>query len=88
MPTAHDVSAQQGGQDRGPGNALSGVPDSRESAATVLGSYREMPGLSLHISQAARLFGLHRPTCEKVLEDLVRAGELRRRPDGQYARGQ
>jgi hypothetical protein len=50
----------------------------------ILGTYREMPGLSLHLNQAARLFGLHTPTCEIVLEDLVRAGRLRRRLDGQY----
>jgi hypothetical protein len=50
----------------------------------ILGTYREMPGLSLHLNQAARLFGLQTATCETVLEDLVRAGRPRRRFDGQY----
>jgi hypothetical protein len=43
-----------------------------------------MPGLSLHLNQAARLFGLRGTTCQIVLEDLVRRGSLRRGEDGQY----
>jgi hypothetical protein len=50
----------------------------------ILGTYREMPGLSLHLSQAARLFGIRRSTCQVVLDDMVRAGSLRRAQDGQY----
>jgi len=50
----------------------------------IAGTYGEMPGLRLHLEQAARLFGLQRGTCEVVLEDLVRAGRLRRSNDGQY----
>lgn len=51
----------------------------------ILGMYREMPGLTLHLSQAARLFGLKARTCRVVLEDLVNAAHLRRTEDGQYA---
>jgi DNA-binding response OmpR family regulator len=52
--------------------------------AMILGMFREMPGLSLHLHQAARLFGLREQTCRIVLDDLVRAGRLRRSADGQY----
>jgi hypothetical protein len=51
---------------------------------TIVGNYREMPGLSLHLAQAARLFGVSAPACQVVLDDLVRAGQLRRDSDGQY----
>jgi hypothetical protein len=54
----------------------------------ILGTFREMPGLSLHMNQAARLFGLRRDTCEVVLEDLVAQGRLRRASDGQFVSGQ
>lgn len=46
--------------------------------------YREMPGLCLHLGQAARLFGLRTTICQLVLDDLVRQGRLRRANDGQY----
>jgi len=50
----------------------------------IVGAYREMPGLSLHLSQAARLFGVKPVTCQVVFDDLVEGGELRRTSDGQY----
>jgi DNA-binding IclR family transcriptional regulator len=53
----------------------------------ILGTYREMPGLSLHLNQAARLFGMRRSTCEIVLEALVAEGRLRKAADGQYQYG-
>ena len=49
-----------------------------------MGSYQEMPGLSLHLNQAARLFGVHLEACRAVFDDLVRGGQLRRIHDGQY----
>lgn len=52
--------------------------------AMIRGMYREMPGLSLHLPQATRLFGLPDTTCQIVLDDLVRRGALRRAHDGQY----
>ncbi len=54
----------------------------------ILGTFREMPGLCLHMNQAARLFGLRRNTCEVILEDLVAQGKLRRAADGQFISGQ
>jgi hypothetical protein len=53
---------------------------------TILGSYREMPGLCLRLEQAARLFDLSLETCRAVLDDLVRARHLRRDARGQYIR--
>jgi hypothetical protein len=53
---------------------------------TILGSYREMPGLCLRLEQAARLFDLSRETCRVVLDDLVRAHHLRLDARGQYVR--
>jgi DNA-binding IclR family transcriptional regulator len=50
----------------------------------VLGTFREMPGLSLQLNQAARLFGVHPTTCQVVFDDLVALGRLRRSHDGQY----
>jgi len=59
-------------------------PPRRELVATILGLYREMPGLTLHLKQAARLFGVGPAACRVVLDDLVRRGPLRKMPDGQY----
>ena len=66
----------------------SAEPSRAELVAMILGTFREMPGLSLHMNQAARLFGLRRGTCEVVLEDLVAQGKLRRASDGQFVVGQ
>jgi hypothetical protein len=52
--------------------------------STIIGTFREMPGLCLDLNQAARLFGLPASTCEVILRDLVAQGTLRRAPDGQY----
>lgn len=69
-------------------DGVHGEPRRTELVARILGCYQEMPGLSLRLDQAARLFGLRTRTCEIVLEDLVRAGRLRRGPDGRYLRGE
>jgi hypothetical protein len=65
-------------------DAVNGEPSRSRLVALVLGTYAEMPGLSLHLNQAARLFGLREGTCEVVLDDLVNEGRLRRSRDGQY----
>ena len=59
-------------------------PVRAELVAMVLGTYREMPGLCLHLNQAARLFGVRAITCEVLFNDLVALGRLRRSHDGQY----
>jgi two-component system, cell cycle response regulator DivK len=59
-------------------------PQRKSLEAMIRGTYREMPGLSLSLPQAARLFGLREQTCRIVLDDLVGSGALRRSADGQY----
>jgi hypothetical protein len=61
-------------------------PSRLQLEVMITGTYREMPGLSLHLGQAARLFGLRPAMCEVVLDDMVRGGFLRRADDGQYKR--
>jgi hypothetical protein len=50
----------------------------------VVGMYREMPGLRLHLRQAVRLFGVAPQVCRAVFDELVTTGELHRMEDGQY----
>jgi hypothetical protein len=65
---------------------VEGEPPRRQLQTMILSAYAEMPGLCLHLNQAARLFGLRFSTCRVVLDDLVREGQLRRVHGGQYAR--
>jgi hypothetical protein len=48
----------------------------RALEARVSAEFREMPGLVLTVGQAARLFGLEIPRCERVLSALVGRGVL------------
>jgi hypothetical protein len=50
----------------------------------VRGEYREMPGLRLTFAQACRLWQVDPPTCEMLLEQLVRETFLRKTLDGAY----
>jgi DNA-binding IclR family transcriptional regulator len=50
----------------------------------IVGTFREMPGMRLNVSQAVRLFGVAPATCRALLEDLVRSGELCKARDGHY----
>ena len=50
----------------------------------IRGEYREMPGLSLSVPQASRLWQLDRATCEAALHALVREHFLRQMQDGAY----
>jgi hypothetical protein len=52
----------------------------------VVGEYLEMPGLSLTVPQARRLWGLDAKKCEELLEHLVGQHFLRRTPRGLYVR--
>jgi hypothetical protein len=53
----------------------------------VESEYREMPGLSLTVPQAARLWGLDSATCAVVLTTLLERQVLRRTAIGTYLRG-
>jgi len=52
----------------------------------IRGEFREMPGLTLTVAQARRLWSLDPSTCSAVLSELVEAGFLCRRADGAYGR--
>lgn len=67
-----------------PRGGVHGEPARVHLRTLILGTYAEMPGLSLTLPQAARLFGLREVTCRTVLADLVREGRLRQSADGQY----
>lgn len=52
----------------------------------VRGEFREMPGLTLTLAQAVKLWSLDLTTCADVLTSLVTAGYLCRRADGAFCR--
>jgi hypothetical protein len=52
----------------------------------VRGEFREMPGLTLTLAQARRLWSLDTATCTEVLSQLVNSGFLCRRRDGAFCR--
>ena len=54
--------------------------------ARIRGEFREMPGLSLTIDQACRLWGCDAVTCRHVIDMLVAAGPLRWSRDGRLIR--
>ena len=55
-------------------------------AERVRDEFREMPGLTLTLAQARRLWSLDASTCTEVLSNLVEAGFLARRADGAFCR--
>ncbi len=52
----------------------------------VRSEFEEMPGLRLTLAQARLLFGLEVGCCQRVLDELVRAGFLVRTREHQYGR--
>ena len=58
------------------GGPISSDTDAEPLIARVVGEYRDMPGLSLTVRQAQRLFGLDAITCQRVLDSLVEVGHL------------
>lgn len=52
----------------------------------VRAEYQEMPGLSLTLSQAQRLWSLERRTCEALLRTLIDSQFLRRTDRGLFVR--
>jgi hypothetical protein len=58
----------------------------RDLLLRIEAEYREMPGLSLTVSQAQRLWGLDRSTCALVLVTLVERRVLRQTPNGRFVR--
>ena len=56
-------------------------------ADRVRAEFVEMPGLSLTVRQASRLFGLDQDVCRLVVDRLVRSDFLRGSSAGAVARG-
>jgi len=54
------------------------------SVDRVRGEFAEMRGFSPTLAQAAKLFGLTRDECDRVLNLLVQDGSLTRGEDGRY----
>jgi two-component system OmpR family response regulator len=52
----------------------------------VKANYLDLPGLSLTVRQAQRMWGFDDEICERVLEGLAKEGFLIRSDDGQYRR--
>jgi len=77
--------------DEQPGIVRNGEPQETRELLELLqrveGEYREMPGLSLTVSQAGRLWGLDRSTCAFVLTTLIERRVLRQSTNGTYLLG-
>jgi hypothetical protein len=83
-----EKAADAGVESRGGGRAAKSARVNEtallELFRRVESEYREMPGLSLTLPQAARLWGLDRRTCEFVLTTLTERRVLRRTTKGTY----
>jgi len=51
----------------------------------ILGEFKEMPGMSLTLQQASRLFGVPEATCLRILIRLTDANALCVLGDGRYS---
>lgn len=58
----------------------------RELSRLVRAEYEEMPGLSVTLAQAQRLWSVDRQTCELVFMGLVERGFLRRTARDRFVR--
>ena len=52
----------------------------------IRAEFQEMPGVSLTLPQARRLFGVPLDACDRILNHLADEGLLRRRLDGSFGR--
>ena len=66
------------------GDRRAGRHPDRAILDRIRAEFSEMRGFSPTPGQAARLFGLSREECERVLESLAREGFLLRDHDGRY----
>jgi hypothetical protein len=58
--------------------------ETRTLSQRVKANYLDLPGLSLNVRQAHRMWGFDEETCERVLEGLTKEGFLVRSDEGQY----
>ena len=52
----------------------------------IRAEYAEMPGLSVTLPQAQRLWAVDQATCNKALTILLHRGVLRKTPKGRFVR--
>jgi hypothetical protein len=62
------------------------TPWSEDLARRIRNEYLEMPGLSLTLRQAQRMWQLHPSECEHLLDGLVESGFLARSTGGTFVR--
>jgi hypothetical protein len=55
--------------------------EERALCTRIIGEFLEMPGLSVTIPQACRLWGIDQPRCVRILDTLLGSGFLRRSGD-------
>ena len=67
-------------------NVLAQEDTRAQVSERVRGEFREMPGLTLTLAQAGRLWSLDAATCADVVSHLVSTGFLCRRSDGAFCR--
>jgi hypothetical protein len=56
----------------------------RKLVQIIREEFEETPGLRVTVAEAARFFALDRPTCERVLTELLGAGFLALGVDARY----
>jgi len=56
-------------------------------ARRVLSEFEEMPGMSLTLRQAARLFGLDQDFCREIIDTLIDSAYLRQTSAGTITLG-
>ena len=60
----HNEATERRRHERG---AIATQPTREHVSSTIIGTFREKPGLCLHLNQTARLFGLPTSTCEVIV---------------------
>ena len=70
------------------GTLVSGASNEivRELARRIDADYVEMPGLSVTLPQAQRLWAADRYTCQTAFDRLIAGGVLRKTPKGRFIR--
>ena len=58
----------------------------RDLARQIQAEYTEMPGLSVTLSQAQKLWTLDRETCDAVFERLIERGVVKITTQGRFVR--
>jgi hypothetical protein len=87
---AVDSAKPQGANANGTADLPDGIRTRRGTVRTLLeqiqAEYAEMPGLSVTLPQAQRLWGADRVACEEVFSRLISTGVVRRTAKGRFIR--